>query len=270
MNMFDAAKYRYNRLCEVKKRLETKLAQRHPRGILRFYKFRNGFQYFIRENVEDKRGQFVKKIDLWRAAALAQYGYEQLVLEAVNKELSATIIRVNADGAGDSWPWDTVYDSLPEGKRVLIVPVELSDSEYLRLWREQEFEGKGFSEDTPNYFTNGNVRVRSKAEVIIGNLFEKYNIPFLYEKPVYAGGFLMYPDFTILDMRYRREIIWEHFGMMGDPSYSSTFVKKVRLYGEAGFFLGDNLLVSFESGDFPLDMRRLEADIRHFLCEDCA
>lgn len=52
--------------------------------------------------------------------------------------------------------------------------------------------------------------MRSKSEVIIADLLNKEGIPYRYEFPLYLKEFnTVYPDFTILNVRKRKEIYWE-------------------------------------------------------------
>ena len=60
--------------------------------------------------------------------------------------------------------------------------------------------------------------VRSKSEVIIANMLFDREVPFLYERPLYApdGSFYL-PDFTIT---WRGEqFFWEHLGLLYSDEY---------------------------------------------------
>ena len=251
---------RLRRLQEMKDKVLARHARTPPDGLLRGYRYRDGFQYFLRKNTQDRHGIYLTNNKIETAAELAQYEYEELVIGSIDAELQKPYCR--CAGSADIWPWEQVYMQLPEFKRVLVEPLELPDAEFLNKWLNQQYVGKEFAADDPLFFTGCNVRVRSKAEVIIGSLFEKYNIPYLYEKPLYVKGSVLYPDFTILDLRYRRELIWEHFGLMDDPSYSSAFVWKINQYDRANCRLGDNLIISLESASNPLDTRQLSANVK--------
>ena len=78
--------------------------------------------------------------------------------------------------------------------------------------------------------------MRSKSEVIISNALREYNIPYLYEKPVTLGKEVtVYPDFTILKLKERREI------------------------------MGINLITTFETKEVPLDVRVVRSKIEAYL-----
>lgn len=69
-----------------------------------------------------------------------------------------------------------------------------------------------------------------------------------YEFPLKLKGYgIVYPDFTLLDVKHRREIYWEHFGMMDNPEYAYKAVLKLETYMKNGFYPGKNLLLTFET-----------------------
>ena len=107
------------------------------------------------------------------------------------------------------------------------------------------------------------VRVRSKSEVIIADALSRAGIPFRYEYPTGIKGWgTLYPDFTCLDTRTREEIIWEHFGLMGDHDYTENAVQKIARYAASGYILGKNFIATFESGATPLSVKQVQAYIR--------
>lgn len=80
-----------------------------------------------------------------------------------------------------------------------------------------------------------------------------------------AGCGTVYPDFTILDVMRRREIIFEHFGMMDNPEYANKAISKINAYIRNGYMLGDNFMFTFESRQQPIDMKNFEKQIRSML-----
>ena len=129
-----------------------------------------------------------------------------------------------------------------------------------------EYEGKGFAEDAPEFYTSRGERVRSKSEWIIAELLEKEGIPYRYEYPVYLRGFgKVYPDFTVLNVRTRREIYWEHMGMMDNPVYAEKAVNKIHTYEQNGMFQGEDLLVTYETSKNPLNQKVIMRMIQRYL-----
>ena len=72
----------------------------------------------------------------------------------------------------------------------------------------------------------------------------------------------IYPDFTILDVKNRRVKYWEHRGMMDNMNYSSHAVYRIKDYLRNGIYIGDNLIISEESKEFPLGTNEIEQLIR--------
>ena len=52
---------------------------------------------------------------------------------------------------------------------------------------------------------------------------------------------------------------------MDDPEYISKNIYKLRLYEENGIFVGDQLILTYESNDKPLDMRHLDLLISRYM-----
>ena len=63
---------------------------------------------------------------------------------------------------------------------------------------------------------------------------------------------MVYPDFTILDVKNRRVIYWEHRGMMDASDYVKNAVRKNKNYLKNGIVTGVNLVITEESGVNPL------------------
>ena len=52
---------------------------------------------------------------------------------------------------------------------------------------------------------------------------------------------------------------------MDDPGYVQDNLSKIRAYEKSGYFLGDNLILTFETKNLPLDTREIDRIIKHFL-----
>ena len=75
----------------------------------------------------------------------------------------------------------------------------------------------------------------------------------------------IYPDFTVLNLRTRQELYWEHFGMMDDAQYADTAIKKIGQYEQNGIMLGEKLIATFETRSTPLDEQKILATIKNVL-----
>ena len=75
----------------------------------------------------------------------------------------------------------------------------------------------------------------------------------------------IYPDFTLFDSRAHKEIILEHFGMMDLPEYANKAIKKIHIYEKNGYYLGRDILATFETSTVPVDMKAFEEMISLFI-----
>ena len=74
---------------------------------------------------------------------------------------------------------------------------------------------------------------------------------------------MIYPDFTILQVESRKEIYWEHLGMMDNSEYCERALQKLNAYMKSDICLGDRLLISYETSKRPLDTKVLDKIIRN-------
>ncbi len=90
----------------------------------------------------------------------------------------------------------------------------------------------------------------------------------LSENDVIMGPTLMIasgPDFTILNPQTGKVVFWEHLGMVDNAEYVEKNLKKFRDYEKTGIFLGEELLVTVETQQMPLNSKGIEAFIcKHF------
>lgn len=85
--------------------------------------------------------------------------------------------------------------------------------------------------------------VRSKSEVIIADALFHEGIPFDYEKLKEENGHRCIPDFTFATAG-GDTIIWEHLGLLDNPSYKESWKKKLDFYTSIGFVEGENLFTT--------------------------
>lgn len=255
-------KLRENQLIQWKKKTENSLKQ-SPDGTLRVCKHGNRTQYYHRTDPRDFNGTYIPQKNIGLAQSLAQKDYDKKLLCAIEKEMSAIKKYVATCPELDA---EQVYDSLHPERRKLITPILEPDDDYIQKWKTLEYEGKAFNENIPELYTTNGERVRSKSEIIIADLLNKEGIPYRYEYPIYLNGIgRIYPDFTTLNIRTRKEILWEHLGMMDDPVYVEKAIKKIAMYEQNGFFPGENLILTYESLKNPINQKILLLMIDKYL-----
>ncbi|MBQ8933961.1 MAG: hypothetical protein IJ061_06730 [Lachnospiraceae bacterium] len=149
-------------------------------------------------------------------------------------------------------------------RQIQLNPYELPDKQFVKVWQAAEYEQKPFQENMPVHYTVKKERVRSKSEVIIANSLFHAKLPYKYECPLMLGNQVIHPDFVILRMRDRKEIYWEHLGMMDDTEYRNHALQRIRMYEANGIFPGDRLILTFETYRMPLNAVYVEDVISHY------
>ena len=160
---------------------------------------------------------------------------------------------------------DAAYTRSAAARKVLIRPVWPSDEEFREEWLKQDSCQKGFADDAPEYYTVNGERVRSKTEILIANSLLKLGVAYLYECSLLLAGFgTVHPDFSVLDLKNRRTILWEHLGRMDDPDYVERAVRRINAYLKNGYVIGETLILTFETGKQPISTVQIENLIKHY------
>ena len=255
-------KEREEELLNLKKHKQKALHKPVP-GTLRISCEGNRVQYYQRSGPKDINGTYIRSENKDLACKIAQKDYDQKVLQTAEKELSAIrqFLRAYPENQVEE-----IYEKLHKERQKLVIPIKETDEQFLARWQSLEYEPYTFWEDTPEFYTEKGERVRSKSELIIANLLHKENIPYRYECPLYLRNFgKVHPDFTVLNLRTRKEYYWEHLGLMDEPSYAERSLRKISAYEEQGFFLGETLIITYETAKYPLDQKQLQRVIQRFL-----
>lgn len=255
-------KERQKRLLQIRKEKEKSL-EKAPEGTLHICRSGGRVQYYQRKDPKDCSGRYICKKDIQIAERLAQKDYDKKVLSAVKKELKVI------DKFLMEYPMrnaEEVYEMLHQERQKLIVPIYETDEQFVRDWESVRYVGKEFYEDIPEFYTAKGERVRSKTEVIIADALNREGIPYRYECPIYLDGAgMFYPDFMVLNLQTRKEMYWEHFGMMDDPDYAENAIHKIAKYEENGLFLGDRLILTYETRKNPINQKQIKKIVQHYL-----
>ena len=263
------------RLGQINAVLDLKLAalKHAPAGSLNISICRNNVQYYHRTTSESTKGKYILKKNFKLARSLAQKDYDLQLIRALKKEsriLKNTLKLLEAESVKRNAPSD-IFHKLNKHRRALVAPVSLTDEQYAAAWQSQKYEGKTFQPDSPEYYTARGERVRSKSEVIIADTLNRLNVPYRYEYPLTLKGggrhdqITVHPDFLCLNLRTRREYIWEHFGMMDNPEYLEKTVQKIKVYNDNNYFIGRNLIITMETQSTPINIHQLQKIISAYL-----
>lgn len=115
--------------------------------------------------------------------------------------------------------------------------------------------------------TDCGIMVRSKSEKIIANALTAYRIPFQYELEfIYTGSAQrrIYPDFTIT-LPNGTTIIWEHLGLLSYEDYCIENARKLNVYQQNGYTIGENLILTMDNNEGDLRSKRINDLIQNDL-----
>ena len=228
---------------------------------MRIVKYKKGYQYYLRTNPSDTIGVYIPVSERSKAIELIQKGYDSKIVKAAKKQ--QMIIDRFLKGY-DPDRLKKVYSSLSEARKKDIAAMEISDFDYIREWQSVEYTAKPFAEGIPEHYTCKGERVRSKSEVMIADALSRAKVPYRYESELNLHGIVIHPDFTILRIEDRKEIYWEHLGMMDDPDYCYNALQRLRLYEENGLYPGIDVIVTMETTRLPINQAVIKKMIKIF------
>lgn len=192
---------------------------------------------------------------------------------------------------------DKVTQRIPEAIKDNLSYSELTNEGYARRWQEgNKVVKKRRIHDKDDYHRFKTIRgdyVGSKSEVIIADRLYVKGIPYHYEiaftpeaeidvsRPVYDQfGFIagyevigfspfdqdtLHPDFYVLNKRTRKAYFWEHLGKMDDPSYCLKNFNRFMRILDAGYIIGEDLIVTHEDSKHPLMTESIDSIIEKYL-----
>ncbi len=263
-NVIDELQKQLNRsemlLHEIEKRLKT-YKNLEP-GNIRVAMSHGCPQYYYRRPGKDKE-EYIPAIEKERIHLLAQRDYEQ----KVQKELVSIRNRLQKFIAGyDPMGVENIYERMCDIRKTLVNPIIMTDEMYIEKWMEKYKGCKNTYGEATEFKTQRGEYVRSKSEKIIADYFNTHNIPYQYEPSfALADSRDVFPDFAALNLRKRKTIYWEHLGKVGDEVYATSNFSKLMDYQEQGLIIGDNLIITMETKERPLDISIVEKQVKLFL-----
>lgn len=261
--MYDLMNQGFLGLSSFLANIEKKL-KNAPAGRLRIDKCKKQMQWYHVTEKSSEHGKYIPLPKIKLAKALAQKDYDTKLLMELKPVLASLrkILKSNALRNVEN-----LYEMMIPCRQQLVNPAYLSDEDFVRQWKSEKYVGKNFDEALLT--TSNGERVRSKSEVIIADVLNRYNVPYKYERPFTLSlkrkTIEVYPDFTCLNVRLRKEIVWEHFGKMDDSEYLASTMMKLQSYETNGMFLGSELICSMETSYSPFDACKAERLVKKFL-----
>jgi len=262
-NMYQFKEVLEKRIYELKQIIhkEEKRLKRTPEGSVQVTGTEKKVMFYI--NQEGKR-RYASKKDSKLIQQLCQKDYDQRILAKAKQELKE-LEKLYKDY--DNKTYESVYENLHPVRQKLITPIWLPDDEFVKQWEAVTYMPKGFDPKAPEFYTDKGERVRSKSEILIANALKKHHIPYRFEYPYQFEpyGPTLHPDFTVLNVRTRKEYIWEHLGKMDDEGYQDYTMNRIISFEKNGILPGDRLILTHETLKNPLSSKIIEKTIQYYL-----
>ena len=227
-----------------------------PKGQLHCKVINGKARFYCRMSNKDTNGIYLssKGDQSVLLRKLAQKLYAERILKAAENELAVVDKCKNLlDKQLTSETIEQVFEGLEPDLQNMTMPFVETDEAFVQNWLNNLFENTAFREDEKKFTTARGEKVRSKAELMIADILYREKVPYKYECPLRIGSRQLHPDFTILDVKNRKEYYWEHFGMVDDPGYAAGAIRRIACYSAVCANIGGDLIVSFESSDVPFD-----------------
>lgn len=251
---------------QVRSELEESL-NNAPQESVRVLKSGGRVQCYLRSDKSDKNGVYVPKKQISKLKKYIQNDYNAKALKLINEEICNLQSYLKKSSTLPT-KIKLLYSNYPQEIKQLICPIDCMDEEYVKEWLSRSFVGKKIPDSLPIFETNNGERVRSKSELSIANALLKYGVPYKYECPLtLKGGIVVHPDFSVLHVKKRKIIYWEHRGMMDEREYARESVNKIKEYNRNGIVLGDNLIITEETSSNPLGTNEIEMTIQRILLQ---
>ena len=254
---------RYQELTKVKQKVEERLSKA-PEGKIHIVNSDTRTQFYLREESSDRSGKYIRKSEERTIQTHLQKAYDEKILKLLNAEIKC-LETFLSNSRNISQRVQQSYSDYPTAVKSYINPIDVSDEDFAKDWSSEIYQGKELPEYVTVYETSCGERVRSKSELTIANMLAERKVPYKYECPLtLQNGTVVYPDFTVLNVKQRKVIYWEHRGMMDDRDYARQAVFKMKSLMQNGIVLGDNLIITEETYVNPLGTNEINEVIKRY------
>lgn len=230
-----------------------------PEGTIRFQKNGGSYKWY---QVMGRERIYLPKKSRETASLLARKTAMLARLHAIQREKDACLAFLKKFEAAP-----TRLEHVSESPEFLKLTGQ-SLPESARKWALADYTRNTNHPEALRFKTSSGRCVRSKSEAMIAMSLEKFGIPYRYECALEIESGTIYPDFTIRRPVDDKICLWEHFGMMDRSGYAANALEKIPHYMRLGFFPDDNLLLTFETAEHPLDTFVIERMIRQMLLDE--
>lgn len=263
-SLYEEAQRRLNELVEIEKKKQAEI-QSAPNGKIHIVNSKKRVQYYLRTDSSDKSGIYIQKTQMSTLQKYIQKSYDEKIQKTIQKEIR--YIKKFLDNSSKLVEKTrNIYSSQPDEVKSYITPIDYSDEDYIKKWLDVDYEKKEIQTSSAVFITDRGEQVRSKSELTIANMLYKYGIPYKYECPIkIKNNIIIHPDFTVLNVKKRKVLYWEHRGMMDDRDYARHTVQRLKDFASAGIIIGDNLIITEETVASPLGTNEIENVIKRLL-----
>lgn len=197
---------------------------------------------------------------------LAQKRYDEQMAKTIRERINAIEKSLKPlEKLKDRKDLAHIYDDMPKELKQHIKPRMDENEEYAAKWQSKKLLTNSMEKKHPCKTLRGEY-VRSKSEALIADRLFARGVPYHYEPMVMLTGRpTLCPDFYVLNKRTEENFFWEHLGMMDDPTYCNRNMKKIRDYTDMGYIQGKDLIITYETKEYPLDTNYIEKIIERLL-----
>ena len=249
-----------NRIEEINRELEKirKVEKKFPKGELQCSKNENRYKWKVKE--EDGL-RYLPKTERNQAETLAlkkYYECRKSELESEAAAWKAYLKKIEKNKVSSEY-----LVNHPEYGKLLAKNFRPLNKE-LQRWQEESYER--CTKHPENLIVPGTrgKMLRSKSEAMIDRMLYQNKIPFHYEEKFVLNGIVLYPDFVVRHPITGQFFYWEHFGMMDNEDYCSQACNKIKLYCQQGILPSVNLILTYETKQFPLSAHKVELILQEY------
>lgn len=225
-----------------------------------FYCAKNGNSFKWYES-DGKVSKYIPKKKRLYAEKLAKKKYLSIRKKDLRQEIIAIDFYLRHHNVTGKMAADLLSD--PAYAELLSSYFKPVDQE-LQEWMNASYPRNELYPERLIHKTSAGINVRSKSEVLIVMLLHMKKIPFRYECLLKLGDTEYYPDFTVKHPRTGKIYYWEHFGKMDDANYLKAAFPKLQTYSNFGIIQGINLIATFETSEYPLEVDLIEKIIDYY------
>lgn len=249
-----------NELEKAKKHIESFCENNSYRNI----EIKKHGKYSYLYSYENKKIQYVS-IKAPHISKLVTAKYYRKLLPCIDRELRTLKLFQSNYCPEEKY---RIINTFPDNLRCFITPVIKDQTTKCREWAEQKFYSCPYEFDnSAEFITEKNERVRSKAEYIIANMLNDMGLSYRYECEYILDSKTVYPDFTIMHPVTGELYYLEYFGLMDDEEYAAKTMRKISAYYQTKD--AARFIFLFESFQAPMNVKAIKNLLtRIFLAEE--